>query len=160
MKISYCILLLLFTCTAVNADELHLVVSGKSIHLGTDTSFNEENWGLGFEYDFEEKNNWINLITGVTFKDSLNNTSNYLGAGTKRRYLLGDDPQGMHIDAGVLAFAMTRRDYRDNDPFLGVLPFISVGNRRVAVNITYVPKLVPKSVAFIYFQATFRIARI
>ena len=160
MKISYCILLLLFTCTAVNADELHLVVSGKSIHLGTDTSFNEENWGLGFEYDFEEKNNWINLITGVTFKDSLNNTSNYLGAGTKRRYLLGDDPQGIHIDAGVLAFAMTRRDYRDNDPFLGVLPFISVGNRRVAVNITYVPNIVPKSVAFIYFQATFRIARI
>ena len=158
MKISYCILFLLFTCTAVNADELHLVVSGKSIHLGTDTSFNEANWGLGFEYDFEENNNWINLITGVSFKDSLNNTSNYLGAGTKRRFLLGDDPEGMHIDAGVLAFAMTRRDYRNNDPFLGVLPFVSVGNRRVAVNITYVPDIVPKSVAFIYFQATFRIA--
>ncbi len=67
VKISYCLLFLWFSCAAVNADELHLIVSGKSIHFGTDTSFNEQNWGLGFEYDFEQENNWIPLITGASF---------------------------------------------------------------------------------------------
>ena len=55
-------------------------------------------------------NNWIPLITGASFKDSLENTSNYLGGGTKRRFLLGADPDGMHIDAGVIAFVITRQD--------------------------------------------------
>jgi len=133
-------------------------VSGKSIPFGTDTSFNEQNWGLGFEYDFERENNWIPLITGASFKDSLENTSNYLGGGIKRRFLLGDDPEGMHLDAGIIGFVMTRRDYKNNDPFLGALPFISLGNNRIALNITYVPKIVPKMLAFVYFLATFKIA--
>ncbi len=64
----------------------------------------------------------------------------------------------MHVDAGVIGFVMTRQDYNNNDPFLGALPFISVGNNRFAVNITYVPEIVPKMVAFLYFQATLRIA--
>jgi len=79
-------------------------------------------------------------------------------AVAKRRFLLGDDPEGLHVDAGVIGFVMTRQDYKNNDPFLGALPFISVGNSRFAVNITYVPEIVPKMVAFVYFQATFRIA--
>ena len=158
VKISYCLLFLWFCCAAVNADELHLIVSGKSIHFGTDTSFNEQNWGLGFEYDFKERNNWIPLITGASFKDSLENTSNYIGGGSKRRFLLGDDPEGLHVDAGVIGFVMTRQDYKNNDPFLGALPFISVGNSRFAVNIIYVPEIVPKMVAFVYFQATFKLA--
>jgi hypothetical protein len=158
MKIYLCTLFLLFTCTAVNADSLHLILSGKSIHLDTANSFNEKNWGLGFEYNFEERNKWIPLITGLTFKDSLKRTSNYLGGGTKRRFLLGDDPDGMHIDAGVFAFVMTRQDYKNNDPFIGALPFISVGNSRFSVNVTYVPKIVPKMIAFVYFQATIKVA--
>lgn len=158
MKISHWLLLFLFTCSVVKADDLQLIVSGKSIHFGTDTSFNESNWGVGFEYDFEQRNNWIPLITGASFKDSLENTSNYLGGGTKRRFLLGADPDGMHIDAGVIAFVMTREDYKNNDPFPGALPFLSIGNNRFAVNVTYVPRIVPKMVAFLYFQATIKIA--
>lgn len=158
MKIYLCILFLSFTCTAVNAGNLHLIVSGKSIHLNSETSFNEKNWGLGFEYDFEERNKWIPLITGVIFKDSLENTSKYLGGGTKRRFLLGDDPDDMHMDAGVFAFVMTRQDYKNNDPFIGALPFVSVGNSRFSVNLTYVPKIVPKMIAFIYFQVTIKVA--
>ncbi len=73
-------------------------------------------------------------------------------------FLLGDDPEGLHVDAGVIGFVMTRQDYKNNDPFLGALPFISVGNSRVAVNIIYVPEIVPKMVAFVYFQATFKLA--
>jgi len=148
----------MFAFTPVSADDLQLIVSGKSFHLNTETDFNEKNWGIGFEYDFEERDNWIPLITGLTFKDSLDKTSNYLGGGAKRRFLLTDNRDGMHIDAGVFGFVMTRQDYKNNAPFVGALPFISVGNSSFAINVTYVPKIVPKMIAFVYLQATFKIA--
>ena len=76
------------------------------------------------------------MIAGLSFKDSRNEASKYTGAGTKRRFLPDDDQDGMHIDAGISGFLMTRQDYKNNDPFLGALPFISVGNSRFSINAT------------------------
>ena len=59
---------------------------------------------------------------------------------------------------GIIEFVMTLHDYKNNDLFPGALAFISLGNRRFAINITYVPKIVPKMVVFVYFPATFKIA--
>lgn len=148
--------ILLTIFSTATADELHLIVSGKAIHF-SDKSFNENNTGLGFEYDFEERNNWIPLITAVSFLDSNKQTSNYLGVGSKRRFRLSNDPKGLHVDAGILAFVMTRHDYKNNEPFIAALPFASIGFDWGAINITYVPKIRPKMVAFIYFQATFKL---
>ena len=141
----------------VQADELHFILNGKAIHLDGG-NYNESNWGYGLEYDFEQRNNWITFINGSSFKDSNNQTSRYLGAGMKRRYLLQKDPEGWHVDAGLIAFFMTRKDYRDNDPFPGVLPFVSIGTPSYALNITYIPEVSPKHKALFYFQATFRLA--
>ena len=142
---------------ATIADELHLVVSGTALHIGSN-NLNEKNYGLGFEYDFEERDNWIRFLTGASFKDSNDQTSKYFGIGTKRRFRLGPEPDSWHIDAGALAFVMTRKDNRNNMPFLGALPFASIGNDWAAVNLTYVPKISPKMYAFWYFQASFKIA--
>ena len=139
------------------ADDLHLVINGKSIHL-SGQGYNENNWGLGFEYDFEPEGKWISLITGSSFKDSNKQISNYLGGGIKRRFLFGSDPDGMHVDAGIIGFLMTRKDYKNGNPFLGVLPFISVGNTWVAVNATYIPRVTPKSVPLLYFQLMIKMA--
>jgi hypothetical protein len=158
MKTWHLLFVLLFSCGAANADELHIIVSGKAIHFDSEVSYNEKNWGLGFEYDFEPRNKWIPLVTGLSFSDSFERTSKYLGAGAKRRFQLTDDPDGMHLDAGVFGFVMTRQDYKNNKPFIGVLPFISIGNNRFSVNATYVPNIAPKMVAFVYFQATIKIA--
>ena len=158
MKIWLFLPVLLFTCSAANADELHLIVSGKAIHIDPPATYNEKNWGLGFEYDFEKRNNWIPLVTGLSFQDSFKETSKYLGGGAKRRFSLSDDPDGLHLDAGVFGFVMTRQDYKNNEPFIGALPFISIGNSRFSVNVTYVPNIAPKMVAFVYFQAIIKIA--
>ncbi len=150
------IFILLITVSTVIADELHLIVSGKAIHF-SDKNFNENNTGLGFEYDFKERNNWIPLITGASFKDSNSQTSNYFGGGTKRRFRFSQDPKGFHIDAGIMAFIMTRYDYKNNDPFIAALPFASFGFEWFAINVTYVPKMKPKMVSFVYFQATVKL---
>jgi len=137
----------------VTGDELHLIVNGKSIHFEGD-NWNEENWGFGFEYDYEQNVYLIPFISASVFLDSNEDVSKYLGGGVKRRFPFGGN---FHFDAGIFAFLMTRQDYKDNTPFIGALPFISLGNKIVAINTTYVPAITPKSVGLVYFQVTFKI---
>lgn len=141
----------------VTADELHVIINGKAIHLD-DGNYNEKNWGLGFEYDFSPRKNWIKFINGSYFKDSNSQTSKYLGGGIKYRWPLDNEEDGWRIDAGLIAFLMTRKDYKNNDPFPGVLPFISVGKSWAAMNITYIPEVTPKHKDLLYFQLMFRVA--
>ena len=150
-------LLLLLAMSQIHAKELHLVVDGKAYHF-TNRNYNEKNYGLGFEYDFDQSENWITFINGSTFKDSLENTSNYLGGGMKRRYKLQDDPNGWHVDVGFIAFLMTRKDYHDNHPFPGILPIASLGKQWFAINATFIPKVSPKHVNLIFVQLMFRLA--
>lgn len=149
-----CLLLLL---GPAYADEFHVIINGKAIHL-SGGNYNEKNYGLGFEYDFKPKNNWITFVSGSTFKDSNKQTSNYLGGGIKRRYELENDPEGWHVDLGVIAFLMTRKDYKNNSPFVGALPVLSVGKQWYALNATYIPEVTPKHKALFYFQLMFRLA--
>lgn len=139
------------------ADSVNLIINGKSIHENK-KNYNEENWGLGFEYNFAEDKKWINFINGGYFKDSLSNTSKYLGGGSKRRFLLGTDKNGWHIDAGLTAFIMTRKDYKNNQPFFGALPFISVGTNQFALNATWIPAIDPKMDSLWFFQAAIKVA--
>ena len=85
------------------ADSLNLIINGKAFHQ-ENKNYNEDNWGLGLEYNFEENKKWINFVNGGFFKDSNSNTSKYLGGGTKRRFLLTDNIDGWHVDAGLTAF--------------------------------------------------------
>jgi hypothetical protein len=137
------------------ADQWSLLINGKAIHLenpaGTD--FNEDNWGAGLQYDFNmTKGKWVPFISASGFKDSNGNPSYYAGGGTVRRFFFGKEKNSVHLDAGVVAFLMIRKDYKNGDAFPGVLPVVSVGTDRVAVNITYIPKVDPKMVPIVFFQ--------
>lgn len=142
----------------IMADSLNLIINGKSIHENK-KNYNEENWGLGFEYNFSEDKKWINFVHGGFFKDSLSNTSKYLGGGSKRRFLLGTDKNGWHIDAGITAFIMTRKDYDNDRPFLAALPFVSIGTSKFAINATYIPAVSPKTESLLFFQAVIQVAK-
>ncbi len=147
--------MLLLAVPALEAGELHLILSGKAIHLDPG-DYNESNWGVGFEYDFTPRGHWIPFVAGASFLDSNEDVSNYLGGGTKYRRHLGG---GWHLDGGIIGFVMTRKDYHDNSPFIGVLPFASLGTERVALNVTYVPRVQQKTSPLIYFQLMFRLAQ-
>ena len=139
------------------ADSLNLIINGKAFHQEK-KNYNEDNWGLGLEYNFKENKKWINFVNGGFFKDSNSNTSKYLGGGTKRRFLLTDNIDGWHVDAGLTAFLMTRKDYKNNQPFFGALPFVSVGTDKFAINATYIPSVSPKFVGLLFIQASFTIS--
>ena len=46
---------------------------------------------------------------------------------------------GFYIAAGINVFIMSREDVNDNQPFPGVLPSVSFGNRYGGFNLTYLP---------------------
>jgi hypothetical protein len=112
-------------------------------------TLNEKNWGLGLQYDWDRASDkWIPFGTVAGFRDSNSNMSYYAGGGAMYRFQF----DSAHVDLGAIGFVMTRKDYKNNDPFLGVLPALSVGTKNVALNITYVPKVEPKAVPLWFFQ--------
>jgi Antimicrobial peptide resistance and lipid A acylation protein PagP len=137
------------------ADQWSLLLNGKAVHLEKrpGVQYNEENWGIGVQYDFKmTESKWIPFLTASGFKDSHENPSYYAGGGALRRFSFGEEKTSVHLDAGVVAFLMTRKDYNDDKPFPGLLPVVSFGTDRVALNITYIPKVDPKMVPILFFQ--------
>ncbi len=148
-------LLMALGAAPVSADQWSLLLNGKAIHLekraGDD--YNEENWGGGVQYDFTSKDSkWSPFLTASGFKDSNKNPSYYAGGGTMRRYAFGMEKDSMHLDVGMVAFAMIRKGYQHGNPFLGLLPVISLGTDRVALNLTYIPKVDPKLIPLLFLQ--------
>ena len=136
-----------------HAEQLSLIVNGKALHLNApaDRNYNEKNWGGGLQFDFDKtENNWVPFVTASGFKDSNNNPSYYAGGGALKRFEFGNS--GYHVDVGGVAFVMTRKGFRNDDPFLGALPVVSLGTERIALNITYVPKMDPKWVPLFFLQ--------
>lgn len=139
-----------------NAGSLHALANGKAIHLETapaGSTYNEENWGAGLQYDFDPWDEaWIPFVTVSGFLDSNSNASYYAGGGLMRRFMISEALDNLYIDVGTVAFLMTRKGFRNNAPFLGVLPVMSFGNEHIAINATYIPKVDPKMVALFFFQ--------
>jgi hypothetical protein len=121
------------------AGQWDVVVNGKSFHVDGDRQWNESNWGLGFEHEFNPEARWVKLALGSGFRDSEDEMSYMGGGGIKRRFRLPVGNRRVHVDLGAIGFMMTRQDVDNNEPFPGVLPAFSVGTRQFAVNLTYLP---------------------
>lgn len=133
------ILLATVPATTAVAGDLSVVINGRSHHFDSSYDWNENNYGLGFEYRLETTSRWKKIVMANGFRDSVNKMSYMAGAGLHRRLLETHRLSGFYIDAGINAFLMTRKDFNDNKPFPGVLPSLSFGNRYGGFNLTYLP---------------------
>ena len=136
----------MFVCSA-QAGEWDIVLNGKAIHLDADKDWNESNWGLGFEHEFNPESRWVRLVLANGFVDSDDAMSYMAGGGIKRRFRLPIGERRLHMDLGAVGFFMTRHDVGNNEPFPGILPAFSVGSRSVSVNMTYLPGQIAEQVA-------------
>ena len=155
MRITSLFLLLLFLPGIVFSDQLYLAINGMSYHFDRSKNYNESNLGYGLEYDFQYTDSWLGFAAGGTFRDSNNQNSNYLAMGGKYRIPLSSDPDGLYLDLGLGGMLMTRYDYHNNDPFPVAGPFISFGNKYVALNMVYLPNINPKFDSLVYAQIMF-----
>ncbi|HEY8552951.1 MAG TPA: hypothetical protein VIL43_00250 [Burkholderiales bacterium] len=161
VALSMLVVLLVVSGAAARADEMHLLINGKAIHFDkrSNVRYNEDNWGAGFQYEWSETpEGWVPFVTAAWFDDSNENPSYYAGGGALRRFHFGGRADGWHADLGLVAFLMTRKGYKDGDPFPGVLPAFSFGTKTFSVNATYVPRVDPKTVPLVFFQLKLRLA--
>jgi hypothetical protein len=121
-----------------------VVLNGRAIHVGAQKKWNEENWGVGFEREFNSSGRWVTVALANGFKDSLDEPSYMAGGSIKRRFRMSSDD--WYFDVGVVGFIMTRADVDRKRPFPGALPAVTFGSRRVAVNVTYMPGVAVDSV--------------
>ena len=125
--------------STASAGDFSAVVNGKSFHVDASRDWNEANLGLGLEYQFTTQSRWKKKLMVNGFRDSNDHMSYMAGAGLHRTLFATDRLNGLYIDAGVNAFVMTRQDVNDNRPFPGAVPSVSVGNRHMGLNLTYLP---------------------
>jgi len=138
---------LLFSLLAMPAvaGNFNAVLNGRSIHVDASEDWNEYNTGLGLEYQFTTQSRWKKQLMVNGFRDSNEDMSYMVGAGIYRNLFETEWLKGFYIDAGINAFLMTRRDVNDNRPFPGALPSLTIGNRHVGFNLTYLPKAAVES---------------
>ncbi len=134
-----CLTLLLPAAPALAAG-LSAVINGKSIHVDAEKDWNEENYGLGFEYQFPTETLWKKQLMVNGFRDSNDEMSYMAGGGLHRTLFATERMRGFYIDAGLNVFLMTRQDVNDNRPFPGAIPSLTIGNRHAGLNVTYLPK--------------------
>ena len=122
------------------AGKLSAVINGKSYHVDSSYAWNENNVGLGVEYQFSSQSRWKTVTMVNGFRDSNDEMSYMAGAGLHRRLVESERMAGLYFDVGLNAFLMTRKDVNNNRPFPGILPSLTVGNRHMGFNLTYLPK--------------------
>lgn len=124
-------------CLPASAQDWGLIVNGKSIHVNSSKDWNERNWGLGLEREFDAQSRWVKLALVNGFKDSQNQMSYMAGGGLKRRFRLRALSDDLFVDLGVVGFMMTRDDVGGGRPFPGLLPALTFGTERASLNLTY-----------------------
>ncbi len=129
------------------AGQLDLVVSGRSYHVNSEYDWNENNYGLGLEYQFDSSSRWLWSVNANAFMDSRENMSYMAGGGLKRRLFQSERAAGFYFDVGLNAFVMSRADFNDYLPFPGILPTLSFGMKNVGINLTYIPETVVRDIA-------------
>ena len=138
-RLTFLALLITAPASSALAGNFSAVLNGRSIHVDATQDWNEDNVGLGLEYQFATESRWNKRVMVNGFRDS-NDTMSYMaGAGLHRTLFASDRLDGFYVDAGINAFLMTRRDVNDNRPFPGAVPSLSVGNRYMGFNLTYLP---------------------
>ncbi len=138
-KLTLLSLLFVLPFSSATAGDFSAIINGKSFHVDATEDWNENNLGLGLEYQLTTHSRWKKRIMVNGFRDSNEDMSYMAGAGLHRTLFATDRLNGLYIDAGVNAFVMTRTDVNDNRPFPGAVPSVSVGNRHMGLNLTYLP---------------------
>ena len=136
---AFFLLLVAAPCGTAGAGEFSAVLNGKSFHIGAEHDLNEDNYGLGIEYEFATESRWKPVLMANGFRDSNDQMSYMAGGGLHRNLFSTERLNGFYVDAGLNVFLMTRRDVNDNRPFPGMLPSLTVGNDYVGMNLSYLP---------------------
>lgn len=139
-KLALLVILFALQISPAMAGKSSAVLNGKSYHFNSTYDWNENNFGLGLEHEFESDSAWRITVMANGFRDSTDSMTYMAGAGLHRRLFETDRMSGFYIYAGLNAFIMTRDDVEGSKPFPGILPSVCIGNEKIGFNLTYLPR--------------------
>ena len=79
-----------------------MILNGRAVHLDAAREWNEHNWGLGVEREFDSDERWVKVALANGFKDSLGNPSFMAGGSIKRRFRAPRLSDDFYVDVGVV----------------------------------------------------------
>ena len=131
--------LFFLTATPAFASPWAINLAGASYHTDRkavqDENLNEKNTGIGVRYYLNDST----FAEAGAFKDSIGNTSKYVGIAYQLRagpFAIGAEP-----------VIMSRPNYIDGHAFIAALPFASFTSGPVVTTITYTPRIKINSTA-------------
>lgn len=145
-------MLLIFLTSIVSANENRLLISGFTKHEQSTRpdgySYNEFNYGLGYEFTTFKEYDELYLGTNITaLKDSFDEWQYTLSVSPNIRYKLSKD---LAISIGVASFVMLKKDnYKKGvspeeaqyDFLVGAAPLSSLYYKDFSANFAYVPSV-------------------
>ena len=78
-------LFLMFSPPQAVAGSINAILNGKSYHINSSYDWNENNTGLGIEYEFAQNSAWRKSAMANGFRDSADGMSYMAGFGLQRR---------------------------------------------------------------------------
>lgn len=111
------------------AGDLYGAVTLRSYHVDRAAQYNERNYGVGLEYQFNRT--WA--LAAGEYKNSFRHKSTYYG-GSYTPFTAGD------WKAGVLLLAINGYDMRDHRRYIPIaVPMVAWEGERLGVNAIFVP---------------------
>lgn len=145
--------LLSFWVSWASAGDLWLLVNGHAVHLEErPNDVNEDNYGLGLQYDQEWRGDWLWFLFSSGFQSSQNEPAYDMGAGLRRRYPFYGMFRNLHLDLGAAAMVIAHDGYRDGGPVPALLPVASLGGSHFALNAAFVPPVDEQVTPLVFFQ--------
>ncbi|MDH5231962.1 MAG: hypothetical protein OEY38_18015 [Gammaproteobacteria bacterium] len=115
--------------------------------------FNERNKGFGLQLEKQNHAKIRNYYVGY-YLDSNAEDAYYFGSGRAHRF----KPFNLiNIDTGALFIGLSRKRVKNGLPFPAVLPYISMGWNRLALNASFIPGVGDITVPTLFFQAKIQI---
>ena len=108
MKIHHALCALTLAASAMTVSPAYaqsnwdVVLNGRAVHINSSHDWNDDNWGLGVEREFNADGRWVKVALANGFRDSADEPSYMAGGGLKRRFRLFDDR--FYVDLGMMAF--------------------------------------------------------
>ena len=155
MKTYIIFIIIVLFANIVNANDISLIVNGKSIHTNydSDIKLNEKNIGIGVQYDFGNiYDKSIFFLNSSKFIDSKNDDSYYISYGIMKRFMISEKNNYFHFDIGIISILMLREMDNKLKPIIGLLPIINIGFKDISINTTFIPKINQNGADVIFFQ--------
>jgi len=114
--------------------KINILIYGLSYHPDKrNKQDNEQNWGLGVNYEFFENTQGAGFVEAGVYRDSGSNLAKYAGAGYQFKF-------GKRWRIGAMLVGVQSQTYHEGRLFMAPIPVVTYDFGIVKLNAIYIPR--------------------